>query len=127
MSKQIIQTNTAPAPIGPYSQAVRCGHLLFVSGQIALNPATGELVNESLEAEVKQVMQNLKAILHEANLDFIHVLKTTIYLTDMAYFNTVNEIYGLYFHGQFPARETVAVVGLPRGVRVEISVVAGEK
>lgn len=127
MSKQIITTSEAPAPIGPYSQAVRCGHLVFVSGQIAIDPATGNLVNESVEAETRQVMQNIKAILSEANLDFTHVIKTTIFLTDMAYFSTVNEIYGLYFHGLYPARETVAVKGLPKDVRVEISVIAGEK
>ncbi|HCY89587.1 MAG TPA: reactive intermediate/imine deaminase [Chitinophagaceae bacterium] len=122
--KQIIQTNQAPAPIGPYNQAVRAGQFLFVSGQIALNPDTQELVQGSIEAETEQVMKNLQAILTEAGAGFDHVVKTSIFLSDMSLFATVNEIYGRYFSSQFPARETVAVKGLPRQVNVEISMIA---
>jgi 2-iminobutanoate/2-iminopropanoate deaminase len=124
MAKQIIQTANAPAPIGPYSQAVRAGGLLFVSGQIPLDPATGELVTGSVQAEATRVMDNLAAVLSEARLTFEHVVKTTIFLSDMSLFNTVNEVYGQYFKGDYPARETVAVKGLPKGVNVEISLVA---
>lgn len=122
--KQIIQTNQAPAPIGPYNQAVRAGQFLFISGQIALNPDTQELVQGSIEAETEQVMKNLQAILKEAGAGFDHVVKTSIFLSDMSLFATVNEIYGRYFSSQFPARETVAVKGLPRQVNVEISMIA---
>lgn len=122
--KQIIQTNQAPAPIGPYNQAVRAGQFLFISGQIALNPDTQELVQGSIEAETEQVMKNLQAILKEAGAGFDHVAKTSIFLSDMSLFSTVNEIYGRYFSSQFPARETVAVKGLPRQVNVEISMIA---
>ncbi|RZK49541.1 MAG: RidA family protein [Pedobacter sp.] len=122
--KQIIETSAAPAPIGPYSQAVLANGFLYVSGQIAINPENGELNTASLEDETHQVMRNLKAVLLEAGYHFNHVLKTTIFLTDMALFAEVNEIYGSYFEGSFPARETVAVKGLPKGVDVEISVVA---
>lgn len=122
--KQIIQTNQAPAPIGPYNQAVRAGQFLFISGQIALNPDTQELVQGSIEAETEQVMKNLQAILKEAGAGFDHVVKTSIFLSDMSLFSTVNEIYGRYFSSQFPARETVAVKGLPRQVNVEISMIA---
>lgn len=122
--KQIIQTNQAPAPIGPYNQAVKAGQFLFISGQIALNPATQELVQGSIEAETEQVMKNLQAILTEAGAGFDHVVKTSIFLSDMSLFSTVNEIYGRYFSSQFPARETVAVKGLPRQVNVEISMIA---
>ena len=124
MKKTIIQTNSAPAPIGPYSQAVRCGSLVFISGQIALHPENGNLVMEDIGAETHQVMHNLKAILTEAGLDFNHVIKTTIFLSDMALFGSVNEVYGKYFQGNFPARETVAVKGLPKNVNVEISMIA---
>ncbi|HRF25800.1 MAG TPA: RidA family protein [Ferruginibacter sp.] len=124
MMKQIIQTNQAPAPIGPYNQAVRAGQFLFISGQIALNPDTQELVQGSIEAETEQVMKNLQAILTEAGAGFDHVVKTSIFLSDMSLFATVNEIYGRYFSSQFPARETVAVKGLPRQVNVEISMIA---
>ncbi|HNP53062.1 MAG TPA: RidA family protein [Ferruginibacter sp.] len=122
--KQIIQTDQAPAPIGPYNQAVRAGNLLFISGQIALKPGTGELVDESVPAETEQVMQNLQAILSAAGSGFQQVVKTTIFLSDMALFAAVNEVYGSYFSGEFPARETVAVKGLPKNVRVEISMIA---
>lgn len=122
--KQIIKTDKAPAPIGPYNQAVRTGENLFISGQIAIDPSTNELIQGSVKDEAHRVMQNLKAILDEAKLTFEHVVKTTIFLTDMSLFTEVNEIYGSYFNGDFPARETVAVKGLPKGVNVEISMVA---
>jgi 2-iminobutanoate/2-iminopropanoate deaminase len=124
MEKKIIETANAPAPIGPYSQAVVAGGFLFASGQIALVPATGELVLENIEAETEQVMQNIKAILTEANVDFSNIVKTTIFLSDMALFARVNEVYGRYFTGTYPARETVAVKGLPKSVNVEISITA---
>jgi 2-iminobutanoate/2-iminopropanoate deaminase len=124
MPKQIIKTDKAPAPIGPYNQAVKAGDLLFVSGQIAINPATNELIEGSIQEEAQQVMQNLQAILTEAHITFEHIVKTTIFLSDMSLFTEVNEVYGSYFNGDFPARETVAVKGLPKGVNVEISVVA---
>ncbi len=122
--KTIIQTSDAPAPIGPYSQAVKAGNYLFVSGQIALDPQNGQLVNADVQAETKQVMQNLKAILDEAAMDFSNIVKTTIFLADMNTFSQVNEIYGGYFTNNFPARETVEVSRLPKDVRVEISVIA---
>lgn len=126
MEKTIVNSTQAPAPIGPYSQAVKTGPLLFVSGQIAINPATGNLETADLYAETHQVMHNLKAVLNEAGMDFGNVVKTTIFLTDMDFFSTVNEIYGKYFQGNFPARETVAVKALPKNVNVEISVIASE-
>lgn len=124
MEKQIINSTHAPAPIGPYSQAVEFNNMLFVSGQIALDPASGELVMDNLEAETKQVMSNIHAILHEAGLNFSHILKSSIFLSDMKLFAEVNTIYQSYFTGNYPARETVAVAGLPKGVNVEISVIA---
>jgi 2-iminobutanoate/2-iminopropanoate deaminase len=124
MSKQIINTTNAPAPIGPYNQSVKAGGLLFISGQIAMDPATGNITAGDVEAETHQVMKNLHAILQAAGLDFSAVVKTTIFLTDMSLFATVNEIYAGYFEGDHPARETVAVKGLPRGVNVEISMIA---
>lgn len=124
MERKIINTKGAPAPIGPYSQAVQAGNFLFVSGQVAINPATGDVEAKDIIEETQQVMKNLTAILHEAQMDFNNVIKTTIYLSDMAHFSTVNEIYAGYFVGDFPARETVAVKGLPRNVNVEISVIA---
>ncbi len=124
MSKQIINTSGAPAPIGPYSQSVKAGELLFVSGQIPLDPATNTLVNGGIIAETHQVMRNLKAILEEAKLTFEHVVKTTIFLSDMNLFTDVNEVYGSYFSGDYPARECVAVKTLPKNVAVEISVIA---
>ena len=122
--KTIINTNNAPAPIGPYSQAVQAGNFVFLSGQIALNPATGELVTSDIKTETSQVMENIKVILTEAGIDFNHVVKTTIFLKDMQDFNQVNEVYGTYFTGNFPARETVQVAGLPKNVNVEITVTA---
>lgn len=124
MEKTIIQTNEAPAPIGPYNQAVKANGFLFVSGQIAINPATGELNTGSIETETHQVMQNLAAVLHTAGHNFANIVKTTIFLSDMSLFSAVNEVYGSYFTGNYPARETVAVKGLPRNVNVEISVIA---
>ena len=126
MSKQIINTSNAPAPIGPYNQSVKVGNILFVSGQVALHPETGAMLNTSITEETHQVMQNLKAILTVARMDFSNVVKTTIFLSDMALFATVNEIYAGYFEGDFPARETVAVKGLPKNANVEISVIAAE-
>ena len=124
MEKKIINTADAPAPIGPYSQAVQVDSMLFVSGQVAINPATGNVEATTVEEETQQVMKNIRAILHEAQMDFNSVVKTTIFLSDMSLFSTVNEIYSTYFTGDFPARETVAVKGLPKGVNVEISVTA---
>lgn len=124
MERTIIQTNDAPAPIGPYSQAVKVGNMLFISGQIALKPGTNDLNNPEVSTEAHQVMHNLRAILAAAGMDFSHVVKTTIFLSDMSLFAEVNEVYGKYFNGHFPARETVAVKGLPRNVHVEISMIA---
>ena len=124
MDKQIINTSNAPAPIGPYSQAVQAAGLLFISGQVALKPGSSELIIADISEETKQVMNNLKAILTEAGLGFEHVIKTTIFLKEMDLFVPVNEVYGKYFESGFPARETVAVKGLPKDVNVEISMVA---
>jgi len=122
--KQIINTSKAPAPIGPYNQAILANGFLYVSGQIAINPETNELVLNSVEEETKQVMNNLSAILEDAGFSFDDVVKTTIFLSDMSLFPKVNELYGSYFSKDFPARETVAVAGLPKGVNVEISAIA---
>jgi 2-iminobutanoate/2-iminopropanoate deaminase len=124
MSKKIIESNLAPAPIGPYSQAVEVNGMLFVSGIIALVPGTDNLVMDSIEAETHQVMKNMLAVLNEAGLSFDHIVKSSIFLMNMADFATVNTVYGSYFKSDFPARETVQVAGLPKGVRVEISVIA---
>jgi 2-iminobutanoate/2-iminopropanoate deaminase len=127
MSKQVIQTNSAPAPIGPYNQAIRTGNMLFISGQVAINPATGEVEAKDVQGEAHQVMKNLKAILAEAGMSFEHVVKTTIFLSDMSLFASVNEIYAQYLEGtSYPARETVAVKGLPKNVHVEISMIAAQ-
>lgn len=125
--KTIINTNNAPSPIGPYSQAVQFGNMLFVSGQIAINPATSELDLSSIENETHQVMKNIGAILTEAGIDYSHIIKTGIFLKDMNQFAAVNEVYGSYFSSDFPARETVQVSRLPKDVNVEISVVAYTK
>lgn len=127
MSKQIINTSKAPAPIGPYNQAVQSGNMLFISGQVALKPGTSEMANSDIFEETHQVMQNLKSILAEAEMDFEDVVKTTIFLSDMELFVPVNEIYGKYFSSDFPARETVAVKGLPKNANVEISMTAVSK
>ena len=124
MAKQIIKTDKAPAPIGPYNQAVKANGMLFLSGQVAFVPETGELETSNIQAETHQVMKNLQAVLSEAKITFGHVVKTTIFLSDMSLFAQVNEVYGTYFSGDFPARETVAVKGLPRGVNVEITMIA---
>ena len=124
--KKIINTANAPVPIGPYNQAVMSGDMLFISGQIALIPGTSDLVDTDIKAETNQVMKNLNAILTEAGMDFSHVVKTTIFLSDMALFGDVNEIYGSYFTSEYPARETVAVKGLPKNVNVEISMIASK-
>ena len=123
--KTIIQTTKAPAPIGPYNQAILVDNTLFTSGQIALDPKTMELVNRDIEMETTQVMKNLCEVLKAAGMDFADVVKTTIYLNDMEDFAKVNEIYGSYFnHKNAPARETVQVAALPKNVRVEISFIA---
>jgi len=122
--KEIINTTNAPAPIGPYSQAVAANGLLFVSGQIALDPKTGNLITSDITVETTLVMENLKGILTEAGLTFADVVKTTIFLKDMQNFSAVNEVYGSYFSSEFPARETVQAAALPKNVNVEISVIA---
>lgn len=124
MDRRTIETTGAPAPIGPYSQAVQCGEMLFLSGQIALDPVTGVLVTGDVGAETHQVMRNLQAVLQAAGFDFPHVVKTTIFLSDMSLFAEVNAVYASYLTGSHPARETVAAQGLPRGVNVEISMIA---
>ena len=124
MGKQIIQTPKAPLPIGPYSQAVKTEQFLFISGQIAIDSTTNNIIEGNAAKETQQVMQNIDAILKEANLTFQHVVKTTIFLSDMSFFAEVNEVYSKYFDGDFPARETVAVKGLPKNVNVEISITA---
>lgn len=126
MEKTIINTPNAPAPIGPYNQAVKYGNMLFISGQVAIDPANGNLIEGDVQAETRQVMKNLEAILTAAGMSFSNVLKTSIFLMDMGQFALVNEIYGSYFPADAPARETVQVAGLPRGVKVEISMIAGE-
>lgn len=126
MEKKIIKTAGAPDPIGPYSQAVKAGNLLFISGQIAMQPGTTNLVEGDISEETKVVMNNLKAILEEAGLQFKNVIKTTIFLKEMSFFAEVNAEYGKYFESDFPARETVAVKGLPKDVNVEISMIASE-
>ena len=125
MKKIIINTENAPAPIGPYNQAIKIDNMLFISGQVAINPKNNELIKLSISDETDQVMKNLSAILKEADMDFRNVIKTTIFLSDMSYFNEVNSIYGSYLKkGQEPARETVAVKTLPKEVNVEISMIA---
>jgi len=124
MSKVIIKTNKAPDPIGPYNQAVLAGGTLYISGQICIDPATGELKNSSIEEETQQVMLNLQAILQEAGMDFNAVIKTTIFITDMHQFAKINSVYGTFFEKEFPARETVQVSALPKFVNVEISMIA---
>ncbi len=125
MERKIINTINSPAPIGPYNQAILNGNILFISGQIALEPKSMELNNTTIKVETHQVMLNLKNILNEANMDFNNVLKSSIFLSDMSLFNEVNEIYGGYLEsGNEPARETIAVKTLPMNVNVEISMIA---
>jgi 2-iminobutanoate/2-iminopropanoate deaminase len=131
--RKIINTANAPAPIGPYNQAVMSGDMLYISGQIALIPGTSDLANADIAAETDRVMKNLDAILTEAGMEFSNVVKTTIFLSDMNLFVAVNEIYGSYFtsglptgQAAYPARETVAVKGLPKNVNVEISMIASK-
>lgn len=127
MEKKIIRTNNAPAPIGPYNQAVQYGDMLFISGQIALNPKDGTLYQGDIKTETELVMQNLKGILAEAGMDFGNVVKSSIFLMDMGKFAEVNEVYGKYFdEATAPARETVQVSCLPKNVQVEISMIAGK-
>jgi 2-iminobutanoate/2-iminopropanoate deaminase len=124
MEKKIINTPTAPAPIGPYNQAVMVAGTLYISGQVCIDPATGNLKNRDVQEETHQVMHNLKAILDAAGFTFNNVVKTTIFITDMNRFSEINEVYGKYFEGDFPARETVQVSALPKFVNVEISMIA---
>ena len=126
MSKEIVNTSNAPAPIGPYNQAVKAGGFLFISGQVAIVPGTSDLKNGDITEETEQVMKNLQAILEEGGLSFKNIVKTTIFLKDMSLFVPVNEEYSKYFESDFPARETVAVKGLPKDVNVEISMIAYE-
>ena len=123
--KKIINTPNAPAPIGPYNQAVMVGNMLYTSGQIAIHPKSGELVLDSITNETKQVMENLKAVLLAADMTFDNVIKSTIFISDMNNFGDINKVYGTYFDAETaPARETVEVANLPKFVNVEISVIA---
>ena len=122
--KTIINTSNSPTPIGPYSQAIIAGNFVFVSGQVAISPSSGELILDDIKTETKQVMENIRAILVEAGIDFTNIVKTSIFLKDMQNFSAVNEVYGTYFKDKFPARETVQVAGLPKNVNVEITVTA---
>lgn len=125
--KEIIATDKAPKAIGPYSQGVKAGGFIFFSGQIPLDPATGELKGVDISEQTEKVMENIAGVLHAAGLDFTDVVKTTIYLTDLDNFATVNEIYGRRFPANPPARSTVEVKGLPRGAAVEIEVIAASR
>lgn len=125
--KQVINTNKAPAPIGPYNQAVISGNMLYTSGQIAINPKTGELVLDDISSETKQVMENIKAVLSSAGMTFENVIKSSIFVTDMNDFSKINEVYGSYFDDKTaPARETIEVSNLPKFVNVEISIIASK-
>jgi 2-iminobutanoate/2-iminopropanoate deaminase len=124
MEKVIINTTEAPSPIGPYNQAVLAGDTLYISGQICIDAKTGELKKRDIQEETHQAMKNLKAILTAAGMNFNNVVKTTIFITDMNQFSEINEVYGKYFDGDFPARETVQVSALPKFVNVEISMIA---
>jgi len=123
--KKIITSSKAPAPIGPYNQAILSGNTLYTSGQIALHPKTGELVLDSIEIETKQVMENMKTVLEAAEMTFENVIKTSIFISDMNNFGEINKVYGSYFNEETaPARETVEVANLPKFVNVEISMIA---
>ena len=124
MKKKIINTTNAPVPIGPYNQAILIDDILYISGQVCIDPVTNHLKNKDLQEETHQVMANLKAILQEAGMTFKNVVKTTIFLTDMNRFSELNEIYGKYFESDYPTRETVQVSALPKFVNVEISMIA---
>ena len=123
-TKQIIRPQNAAAPVGPYNHAVRVGEMLFCSGQIPLDPATGQLVAGDIKAQTERVLENVKAILDDQNLTFANVVKSTVFLTDLANFAGMNEIYAKYFTGDFPARSTIQVAALPKGANVEIEVIA---
>lgn len=121
---QVIATEKAPKALGPYSQAILAGNTLYCSGQVAINPATGALVQDTIEAEAEQIMTNIGAVLEAAGCSFANVVKTTIFATDIKFFDAVNGVYGKYFTSEPPARSFVQVAGLPKGARVEIEVVA---
>lgn len=124
--KKIIFTKNAPTPIGPYSQGVLLGNILYTSGQIAMNPKTGELNIKNINEETHQVMKNLKSVLKAVEMTFDNVIKTSIFISDMNNFNEINEVYGEYFSSNFPARETVEVSCLPKNVNIEISMIASK-
>ena len=124
MGKQIIHTDSAPKAVGPYSQAVQIGDFLFCSGQISIDPATQQVFTGDIKTQTEMVLKNIEAVLKQANLNFSHIVKTTIFLTSMSDFGTVNEIYAQKFNANPPARSTVAVAALPKGVNVEIEVIA---
>ena len=124
MKKRVIQTDKAPKAIGPYSQAVQAGSFVFISGQIPIDPATGELVGGEIQQQTRQVMENIKQILESQRLGFADVVKTTIFLKDMGAFSQVNEVYGSYFPGEPPARSTVEVAKLPKNAEIEIETIA---
>jgi 2-iminobutanoate/2-iminopropanoate deaminase len=126
MEKKVINTKTAPSPIGPYNQAIVVNGTMYISGQICIDPQTGTLKNRDIQDETHQVMQNLKSILAEAGMNFNNVVKTTIFITDMNQFSEINDVYGKYFNGDFPARETIQASALPKFVNVEISMIAVE-
>src|SRR5687767_7399846 len=126
MSRKVIYSSAAPEPIGPYSQAIQAGNILFISGQIAIQQSTGKMLTETIEEETQQVMQNLGEILKAAGMDFSHVVKSSIFLKDMNNFPRVNAVYGQFFQKEPPARETVEVSQLPKGVNVEISCIAAK-
>lgn len=127
MAKQIINTNSAPAPVGPYNQAVKIGEMLFVSGQIAIDPASGKLITDSIEEETKQVMKNISEILKAADMTFENVLKASVFVNDMNNYGKINAVYAEYFNEDTaPARELVEVANLPKFVNVEISVIASK-
>ncbi|WPP53055.1 RidA family protein [Catalinimonas niigatensis] len=125
-SKSIIKTDRAPEPVGPYNQAIMADNTLYLAGQIAINPESGEMVTSNIEEEATQVMNNLRAVLEEADMDMSHVVQTTIYMTDLNDFGKVNEIYGGYFDHMAPSRVTVGVASLPKGAHLEISMIAVE-
>ena len=128
MEKKIIKTAKAPAPIGPYNQAVQFGDILFISGQVAIEPISGEMMTENIQSETRRVMENLHSILTEAGLGFENVLKSSIFLVDLNQFGKVNEVYGSYFENEnAPARETIQVSALPKNANVEISMIAGKE